>query len=152
MDERGCFVCYYFKSILILFYYQINSAIIKRLNKIEGLFDKIQIPVEVIEQKQGNDESSPDSGNKLHELCLNVWPALVVMAGYDRGLRVGGYAKHKCTGRRAIVLGILKKGITTVSVQWESDGSVADVPIANLEYIEAPPFNNSKFNGKIIYL
>lgn len=60
---------------------------------------------------------------------------------------MGGICKHKTTGKKAIVLGILKKGITTVNVQWDSDGGVSDVTISNLEFVEPPPFSINKFIG-----
>lgn len=46
----------------------------------------------------------------------------------------------------------MKKGTTAVNVQWESDGSVSDVAIENLEHIEQIPFNNNKFSGLTLYL
>lgn len=60
---------------------------------------------------------------------------------------MGGLCQQKDTGKRAIILGILKKGITTVKVQWEANGETADVPIAQLEHIEPIPFCVSKLTG-----
>ncbi|XP_047741202.1 probable E3 ubiquitin-protein ligase HERC1 [Hyalella azteca] len=55
----------------------------------------------------------------LDQLCRDVWPALAVIGGVDGGLRVGG----QCvvggpSGRRAMVLGMLKPGQTSIKVQW----------------------------------
>jgi hypothetical protein len=53
-------------------------------------------------------------------VCLiKVWPALAVIGGVDRGLRVGGHCIHKPSGRRAVVLGTLKQGLAFVKVQWD---------------------------------
>lgn len=61
---------------------------------------------------------------------------------------MGGYCKHKSTGKKAIVLGILKRGTTTVNVQWEGEGGISDISLSNLEYIEPSPFVIAKFTGK----
>lgn len=71
--------------------------------------------------------------------------------GFDRGLKIGGYCKHKGTSRTAIVLGIFKRGLTIANVQWESDGTVADVLVSNLEYVDSVTFNISKLKGKLIF-
>lgn len=65
----------------------------------------------------------------------------------DRGLRIGGLCKHKESGKRGIVLGIMKKGITTVKVQWEPDGDITDVSLSFLEHIDPNPFNCLKLTG-----
>ncbi|KAJ3666590.1 hypothetical protein Zmor_002027 [Zophobas morio] len=125
---------------------EVNTAIIDRLNCIEDLFAKIKVHnCDFLEREEA--VNNREISFKINELCMRVWPALVIIGGFDRGLKIGGYCTHKGTGRKAIILGILKKGITTVNVQWESDGSVADVAISNLEYLETPPFNNNKFSG-----
>lgn len=61
---------------------------------------------------------------------------------------MGGLCKHKSSGKRAIVLGMLKKGMTTVKIQWENDGEVSDVPYTQLECIEPNPFAVNKFTGE----
>lgn len=50
---------------------------------------------------------------------IKVWPALAVIGGVDRGLRVGGQCIHKPSGRKAIVLGTLKQGLASVKLQWD---------------------------------
>ncbi|KAJ8960520.1 hypothetical protein NQ318_013805 [Aromia moschata] len=126
----------------------VNNALLARLNRIEGLFP-------VLENHNMDDLSSPREDKvsglqtrvQLDELCSTVWPALIVIGGLDRGLRMGGYCKHKNTGKTAVVLGILKKGITTVNVQWEVDGGISDVGLSNLEFVEPIPFAASQFNA-----
>ena len=56
-------------------------------------------------------------------LC-QVLPALAVVAGVDRGLRVGGACVHRPSSRRAVVLGMLKQGLSSVRLQWD-DGDAA---------------------------
>ncbi|XP_021933596.1 probable E3 ubiquitin-protein ligase HERC1 isoform X3 [Zootermopsis nevadensis] len=81
----------------------------------------------------------------LEQLCKEVWPALAVIGGVDRGLRVGGQCIHKPSGRKAIVLGTLKQGLASVKLQWDdAEASVCDGLISSLEPCEPPPFNTSK--------
>jgi E3 ubiquitin-protein ligase HERC1 len=63
-------------------------------------------------------DKTTDAGD-VERLCKEVWPVLAVIGGVDRGLRVGSKCTHKSTGKRAIVLGTLKAGLTSVKVQWE---------------------------------
>ena len=56
---------------------------------------------------------------KLAALCTEVWPVLAVIGGVDSGLRAGGLCLHKASGRRAILLGVLKEGSSLVKLQWE---------------------------------
>lgn len=126
----------------------VNTALFTRLAKIETL-----LPTMETHNVDSNSDLKSDKTSKskfeinIQELRVNVWPSLVVIGGLDRGLRMGGYCKHKNTGQRAIVLGILKKGITTVNIQWENDGSVSDVALSNLEFVDPIPFDCAKFNA-----
>nr|CAH7744976.1 unnamed protein product [Callosobruchus chinensis] len=113
----------------------INNALMWRLSRIESLFPVIDV----------NDVDEKKCDIKIDELCSSVWPALVVIGGLDRGLRMGGICRHKTNDKKAIVLGILKEGIAMVNVQWESDRGVSDVPLSSLEYVEPIPFDMSKF-------
>ncbi|XP_074033510.1 probable E3 ubiquitin-protein ligase HERC1 isoform X2 [Leptinotarsa decemlineata] len=127
---------------------EVNNALTSRFNKIEILFPTLDT-----HNMEDGPELSDEKVNefksdiKTVELCSSVWAALVVVAGLDRGLRMGGFCKHKNTGKKAIALGILKRGITTVNVQWEGDGGVSDVSLSNLEFIEPAPFATSNFSG-----
>ncbi|VEN60081.1 unnamed protein product, partial [Callosobruchus maculatus] len=120
----------------------VNNALVGRLSRIESLFP-------VIDFNDSDEFESPEAKKKcdikIDELCSSVWPAMVVIGGLDRGLRMGGICRHKTNDKKAIVLGILKKGITTVNVQWESDRGVSDVSLSSLEYVEPIPFDMSKF-------
>ncbi|XP_061589686.1 probable E3 ubiquitin-protein ligase HERC1 isoform X2 [Cololabis saira] len=82
------------------------------------------------------------SDAKLAALCTNVWPVLAVIGGVDSGLRAGGLCLHKPSGRRAILLGVLKEGSSLVKLQWEeaelsvssmNSWSPSDTPIISLE-------------------
>ncbi|XP_040914288.1 probable E3 ubiquitin-protein ligase HERC1 isoform X4 [Toxotes jaculatrix] len=71
---------------------------------------------------------------KLAALCNEVWPVLALIGGVDSGLRAGGLCLHKPSGRRAILLGVLKEGSSLAKLQWEeADLSVSDMPIISLE-------------------
>lgn len=89
----------------------VNVALKQRLDKIEELFPNIDT--------HNLDEASSDELEvmktdieiNLQELCTTVWPALSVIGGLDRGLKMGGFCRHKTTGKKAVVLGVLKKGL-----------------------------------------
>ncbi|XP_029941533.1 probable E3 ubiquitin-protein ligase HERC1 [Salarias fasciatus] len=79
---------------------------------------------------------------KLAALCTQVWPVLAVIGGVDSGIRAGGLCRHKPSGRRAIVLGVLKEGNSLAKLQWEeaelsissmNSWSPSDAPITSLE-------------------
>lgn len=59
------------------------------------------------------------SDSKLAALCSEVWPVLALIGGVDSGLRAGGLCLHRPSGRRAILLGVLKEGSTMAKLQWE---------------------------------
>lgn len=113
-----------------------NSCIIDRLNSLKDIFaNSDQQNHYSISQHQADDLDSPkpsqdddDSGNAVdyaldtERLCNLVWPALAVIGGVDRGLKIGGQCIHKTFSKRGVLLGTLKKGLTTVKVQWEHDG------------------------------
>ncbi|KAE8284964.1 putative E3 ubiquitin-protein ligase HERC1 [Larimichthys crocea] len=96
-------------------------------------------------EKEENEKGSDDTGEllahrrslseaKLTALCTEVWPVLALIGGVDNGLRAGGLCLHKPSGRRAILLGVLKEGSSLAKLQWEeADLSVSDTPIISLE-------------------
>uniref|UniRef100_A0A3P9CXN8 Uncharacterized protein n=1 Tax=Maylandia zebra TaxID=106582 RepID=A0A3P9CXN8_9CICH len=65
---------------------------------------------------------------KLAALCTEVWPVFALIGGVDGGLRAGGLCLHKPSGRRAILLGILKEGSSLAKLQWEE----ADLSVSNI--------------------
>uniref|UniRef100_A0A8C4H0W8 HECT-type E3 ubiquitin transferase n=1 Tax=Dicentrarchus labrax TaxID=13489 RepID=A0A8C4H0W8_DICLA len=82
------------------------------------------------------------SESKLAALCTEVWPVLALIGGVDNGLRAGGLCLHKPSGRRAILLGVLKEGSSLAKLQWEeadlsvssmNSWSPSDTPIISLE-------------------
>ncbi|XP_058472668.1 probable E3 ubiquitin-protein ligase HERC1 [Solea solea] len=84
----------------------------------------------------------PLSEAKLSALCSEVWPVLALIGGVDNGLRAGGLCMHKPSGRRAILLGVLKEGSSLTKLQWEeadlsvssmNSWSPSDTPIISLE-------------------
>lgn len=124
----------------------VNAAITSRFAQIKNLLPSTEL-------------EEPD----MEALCTSVWPALCVVGGVDRGPKMGAPCQHTVSGMRAIVLGVLKKGVqrpveffwdfqtgvpgtTTVSVQWEQDHGVADVSISSLDFMEPEPFNTQKYH------
>ncbi|XP_023264429.1 probable E3 ubiquitin-protein ligase HERC1, partial [Seriola lalandi dorsalis] len=97
------------------------------------------------EDERDKDQAGDDTGElpahrrslseaKLAALCNQVWPVLALIGGVDSGLRAGGLCRHKPSGRRAILLGVLKEGSSLAKLQWEEpDLSVSDTPIISLE-------------------
>uniref|UniRef100_A0A671VH49 HECT-type E3 ubiquitin transferase n=1 Tax=Sparus aurata TaxID=8175 RepID=A0A671VH49_SPAAU len=82
------------------------------------------------------------SDAKLAALCTEVWPVLALIGGVDNGLRAGGLCLHRPSGRRAILLGVLKEGSSLAKLQWEeadlsvssmNSWSPSDTPIISLE-------------------
>ncbi|XP_044756783.1 probable E3 ubiquitin-protein ligase HERC1 [Coccinella septempunctata] len=127
---------------------EVNETIVERLKKIDKMFPMVQSHNDDLTDHLDKSETCQEKNViDADELCLNVWPALVVIGGLDRGLKMGGYCRHRVIGKKGVVLGILKKGITTVNVQWEGEGGISDVSISNLEYLETQPFNTGKFSG-----
>ncbi|KAM3873957.1 putative E3 ubiquitin-protein ligase HERC1 [Diretmus argenteus] len=93
---------------------------------------------------------------QLAALCTEVWPVLALMGGVDSGLRAGGLCLHKPSGRRAILLGVLKEGSALAKLQWEdSDLSVSflnswspsDTPIMSLEPCDMSCFDVVRLRG-----
>lgn len=68
---------------------------------------------------------------KLAALCTEVWPVLALIGGVDSGLRAGGLCMHKPSGRRALLLGVLKEGSSLAKLQWEE----ADLSVRYYKYI-----------------
>lgn len=55
----------------------------------------------------------------INLLCEKVWPALAVIGGLDRGLRVDGRCYDSDQKLFGTILGTLKKGFTTAKIMWE---------------------------------
>ncbi|XP_054287973.1 probable E3 ubiquitin-protein ligase HERC1 [Macrosteles quadrilineatus] len=128
---------------------QVNECLMERLSQAKDLLpEKLSVKPPVSEcQDKLSDEScttqaaSPD----LEQLCKEVWPALAVVGGLDRGLRVGGLCIDKASGRRASVLGTLKRGLSSVKLLWDDgDGEISDGLLSGLEACEPFPFSTSK--------
>jgi len=68
---------------------------------------------------------------RLAALCNEVWPVLALIGGVDSGLRAGGLCLHKPSGRRAILLGVLKEGSSLAKLQWEEP----DLSVRYYKYI-----------------
>lgn len=108
---------------------QINSTILKRLNSINTLYSS-QFPSNNKSECQkdcdndDNDNNSQFDINRLdtQKLCNVVWPALVVIGGLDRGLRMGGLcstsaATDQMKQRKGIILGCCANTKTSKQTQ-----------------------------------
>ncbi|XP_039291827.1 probable E3 ubiquitin-protein ligase HERC1 [Nilaparvata lugens] len=92
----------------------------------------------------------------LEELCQGGgWAALAVVGGVDRGLRVGGVALDKVTGRQVTVLGSSptrhpsRQANAHIKVYWEDAGegpAISDRAGCLLEPCEPTPFNINKLS------
>ncbi|KAM8872529.1 putative E3 ubiquitin-protein ligase HERC1 isoform 2-T2 [Synchiropus picturatus] len=96
------------------------------------------------------------SETKLSSLCTEIWPVLALIGGVDSGLRAGGLCLHKPSGRRAILLGVLKEGSSLAKLQWEeadlsvssvNSWSPSDTPIVSLEPCDMPGYDVTRLGG-----
>ncbi|XP_078688080.1 putative E3 ubiquitin-protein ligase HERC1 isoform X3 [Branchiostoma floridae x Branchiostoma belcheri] len=109
---------------------------------IKGLLDENLQPA-----AQETTRQAPDM-HLLARLCREVWPALVVIGGVDKGLRLGGRCVHKQSSRQATLLGMVKEGSTSAKVQWDdADATVSDTPVTNLEPGDLVLFDAYKLQG-----
>ncbi|XP_073979432.1 probable E3 ubiquitin-protein ligase HERC1 isoform X3 [Rhodnius prolixus] len=158
---------------------QINECLLERLNQTKDIlpeckFDYTEETMEPLKESTDSplsnefevgdgEKCNPDSddfsnNDKLSEinidqLCKEVWPALAVIGGIDSGLRVGGPCVEKQTGRRGIVLGSLKQGMTNVKVRICSNESdrhiICDCAINAIEPIEEVSFATERLKGLV---
>ncbi|KAE8748468.1 hypothetical protein FOCC_FOCC004763 [Frankliniella occidentalis] len=140
---------------------QVNECVLNRLNQTKELFpesseaspqsttnssavnEELSNAKDLTEKENNVSIEKKDQDSKTQQLCKEVWPALAVIAGVDRGVRVGGRCIYRPFGRSCIVLGTLKPGLASVKVQWE-DGCVGDAQINGLHPLEPVPFSLSK--------
>ncbi|KAI7789321.1 putative E3 ubiquitin-protein ligase HERC1, partial [Triplophysa rosa] len=88
------------------------------------------------------------SDAQLNVLCTEVWPVMALIGGVDSGLRAGGICRHKPSGRRATLLGVLKEGSPLAKLQWEeTDFTVSDTPLSSLEPCDVPQLDMSRCCG-----
>ncbi|XP_068081364.1 probable E3 ubiquitin-protein ligase HERC1 [Anabrus simplex] len=141
---------------------QVNDCLLERLNQARELLPPCDIPSCLEEDLMGKKNEGAESNESKHpeknmewmrqvnleQLCKEVWPALAVIGGVDRGLRVGGQCIHKPSGRRAMLLGTLKQGLASVKVQWDDmEASVSDALLSTLEPCEPLAFNPNQLSG-----
>ncbi|XP_065100040.1 probable E3 ubiquitin-protein ligase HERC1 isoform X2 [Paramisgurnus dabryanus] len=96
------------------------------------------------------------SDTQLSVLCTEVWPVMALIGGVDSGLRAGGTCRHKPSGRRATLLGVLKEGSPLAKLQWEetdftvsflNSWSPSDTPLSSLEPCDVPQLDMSRCCG-----
>ena len=146
-------------------FFQINEALMERFMHGKELFcditraktppiDEENIPDEAtagasnaasaseeeVKKKIAAKKILPNSFDDIERLCKDVWPGLAVIGGVDRGLRVGAKCVHRPSGKKAVILGSLKSGLTAVKVQWDdSDSTVRSV--LNYDFDDKHIFN-----------
>ncbi|CAL8069477.1 unnamed protein product [Orchesella dallaii] len=87
-----------------------------------------------------------NSYDDAEKLCKEAWPVFAVIGGVDRGLRVGAECVHKPSGKKGVVLGTLKAGLTCVKIQWDdAESTVSDAPVTSLEPCNPISFDAAKF-------
>ncbi|XP_061887279.1 probable E3 ubiquitin-protein ligase HERC1 isoform X3 [Entelurus aequoreus] len=114
------------------------------------------------EESAGDDSSdlpthhSLLSEAKLAALCTEVWPVLALIGGVDGGLRAGGSCLHKPSGRRAVLLGVLRERSSLAKLQWEeadlsinsmNSWSPSDTPIISLEPCDSSCCDVARIGG-----
>ncbi|XP_057674688.1 probable E3 ubiquitin-protein ligase HERC1 isoform X1 [Corythoichthys intestinalis] len=96
------------------------------------------------------------SESKLSALCTKVWPVLALIGGVDGGLRAGGLCLHKPSGRKAVLLGVLKERSSLAKLQWEepdlsisstNSWSPSDTPISSLEPCDTTCCDAARLGG-----
>ncbi|KAG8223096.1 hypothetical protein J437_LFUL002044, partial [Ladona fulva] len=125
-------------------------------NKEEVKEDTLSLEEKIESSKEGEDIKKDSSNSdeelkgkptevkslqfmNMEQLCKEVWPALAVIGGVDRGLRVGGQCIHRPSARKATILGTLKQGLTSVKVH--------DVALNLLDAVDSLPFNTNRLIG-----
>ncbi|KAG8252880.1 putative E3 ubiquitin-protein ligase herc1 [Homalodisca vitripennis] len=127
---------------------QVNECLMERLGQAKDLLPENTCSGPSVADRQQDTEdngSSSAPAPDLEQLCKEVWPAMAVIGGQDRGLRVGGHCVEKASGRRASVLGTLKRGLSSVKLLWDDgDGEISDGLLNGLEACEPFPFSCNK--------
>ncbi|KAL3866609.1 hypothetical protein ACJMK2_043893 [Sinanodonta woodiana] len=154
----------------------INEKIVQQLDKIkemEGL-DLTEKEVKPFENKDGKTDefsSSKERGKGISEqtlegsdgiimgpvsldqslvdeLCIQVWPCLVLLGGVDGGLRVSGRCQHRVTSKMGTILGTSNAGSGMVKVQWDNgDTTISESAVSNLIAIPSQPFDIGQMSG-----
>ncbi|XP_030832727.1 probable E3 ubiquitin-protein ligase HERC1 isoform X3 [Strongylocentrotus purpuratus] len=95
-----------------------------------------------------DDQKEDTAVQSLEDMCQHVWPALAIIGGIDKGLRMGGRCIHRQTSREAVLLGVAKVGNSSAKVQWEDgEANISDSAISNLEPVIPITFDTGRLQG-----
>ncbi|VVC31643.1 Hypothetical protein CINCED_3A017272 [Cinara cedri] len=123
---------------------EVNACLIEQLSFLKEVLPDVNFKERILEIS-GSIYKEPICENieeiDVNLLCEKVWPALAVIGGLDRGLRVDGKCYYSDQKSFGTILGTLKKGFTTAKVMWEDTDFVSDTLFQALL-----PCNNIKFN------
>ncbi|XP_063955724.1 probable E3 ubiquitin-protein ligase HERC1 isoform X1 [Lytechinus pictus] len=110
--------------------------------------DAKDVPSAFMDDKKNETQIQISPLPGLEDMCQHVWPALAIIGGIDRGLRMGGRCIHRQTSREAVLLGVAKVGNSSAKVQWEDgDANISDSAISNLEPVIPMTFDTGRLQG-----
>ncbi|XP_027837521.2 probable E3 ubiquitin-protein ligase HERC1 [Aphis gossypii] len=124
---------------------EVNECLLEQLSFLKGVLPEVRFKERLLEIS-GSIQKEPICEHigevDLNLLCEKVWPALAVIGGLDRGLKVDGRCFDLDQKSFGTIMGTLKKGFTTAKVMREDkNDTVSDVLFQSLL-----PCNNIKFN------
>lgn len=113
------FLFCWFKFIL---HFKVNECILEQLSFLKEVLPEVRYKERQLDIS-GSLQKEPICENigeiDVNLLCEKVWPALAVIGGFDRGLRVDGRCYDSDQKSFGTILGTLKKGFATAKVMWE---------------------------------
>lgn len=99
-----------------------NECLLEQLSFLKGILPEVRFKdrkLEISESIQKEPICENIEEIDVNLLCEKVWPALAVIGGLDRGLKVDGRCYDLDQKSFGIILGTLKKGFTSTKVMWE---------------------------------
>lgn len=99
-----------------------NECLLEQISFLNGVLPDVRFK-EILLDISGSIQKEPICEHigevDVHLLCEKVWPALAVIGGLDRGLRVDGRCYDLDQKSFGTIMGTLKKGFTTAKVMRE---------------------------------
>jgi len=100
----------------------VNECILEQLSFLKEVLPEVRFKERILDIS-GSIQKEPIcehiEGVDINVLCEKVWPALAVIGGLDRGLRVDGRCYDLDQKSFGTIMGTLKKGFTTAKVMRE---------------------------------
>lgn len=115
-----------------------NECLLEQLSFLKGVLPEVRFKERLLEIS-GSIQKEPICEHigevDLNLLCEKVWPALAVIGGIDRGLKVDGRCFDLDQKSFGTIMGTLKKGFTTAKVMREDkNDTVRLCKIFNLHF------------------